>query len=112
MYHPYFFWQSISFTPCILKKNKGITLRKKGGPSGANGLGARLLPLGFRVHLSVIPCGFRRWAKRGLGGVFSGLLPFFPYYKFDSTISPQLVHFASLHHMGGSPGELSEELVT
>ena len=62
-------------------------------------LGARLLPLGSRVRVSVIPCGFRG-RRNGVCVGFSRVSLIFHYHKFHSTISPYLSHlfrFISFH---------------
>ena len=61
-------------------------------------LGARLPPLGSRVRVSVIPCGFRGGTKRGLGRCFTGFLPFSPTTNFIPTfLTTHIIRSIILH---------------
>ena len=50
-----------------------------------------LPPLWSRVRVTLTPCGFRWWMKRGLGK-FSRGFSRFPCHKFHYTISPHSSH--------------------
>ena len=75
--------QCIIFNIIFISQAKAASWRKR--------LGARLPPLGSRVHVSVTLCGFRG-GRNGVWVGFSGVSPVFPYHKFHSTISPRPSH--------------------
>ena len=98
------FWQSYSWMVPLKSTSAVYVLKKRELYVGnwaalwRKRLDACLPPLGYRVRVSVPPCGFMWWTKRGLGRFFTGFLPFSPTTNLiPPFLHPHLIYFVTFH---------------